>query len=257
MSKLNLKLLPLFILIWINAFSQSTLTKTNLGNSSTNNYILEIDKLLKSGVYTAEILGQTKLSPRNKILQDKFMKAIKENQEWYLNQQRKNIESGTKEFPYDAKLGLSHDEWIEYKNYLNSIQVEPISSERITIIREDNLITFNTSNELSIFNSISIDLIKNSVSVGDKKLPFLEKVNIKNDNNGFKSSWNGFKWQFANPTNLQMPKDQEELSRFSMRLYTFILGRISKSGKIYLDISISEIENGKRVKNILLPVFLK
>ena len=113
--------LPLFLLCIIAACNSSEKKDATKQKSITRDFQVDLNALLPSGEFTADIMDKIKMSPRGKELQDKFMAAMKADPEWFLQQQR-IVEKTGKEPPYDAHLGMSENEWNEYQSILNNVE---------------------------------------------------------------------------------------------------------------------------------------
>jgi len=216
----------------------------------------DIASLIPSGTMTVDIMDEVTMSPRREELQRKFMLGVKMNREWFMEQQ-KLVETTGREITYDPKLGMSKPEWEDYKQLAeNMSDMKAISSGKVqvTVIKENDVISFKSDGKLSHLNSVTIDLKNNVVMFANNTLNLVDTIHVASDDNVFKSAWRGYKWQFSNPENPVMPTSQTPLESFSMQLYGLTLGLFEKTGKTYMEISGSEVSNGVQTLRYKIPI---
>lgn len=119
----------------------------------------------------------------------------------------------------------------------SSLVVDFIAAELIDVSIKyiDSSLTIVPINNKNI-PSISIDFNNNVVSLINQKLNIFKEVSIKNSENGFDSSWNGYRW-YNKPTNHDTKKNA-----------VFTIGKLKKKGEIYIEIQWSEDEKIKRFR---------
>jgi len=232
--------------------SQSTLTDKKI----TRDFQQDLASLLPTGEYTVDIMDEVTISPRRQELQEKFMQAMKEEPEWFM-QQQKIVEQTGNGISYDPRLGMTEVEWEEYKKFMDSmsdIQVSSSGTAKVKVIRNGDIISFKSDGKLAYLNSTTIDSKNKTVKVFEYFLPLIDTVCVTNADNVFKTAWRGYKFQFSNPENATMPTTQEELANFSMTLYSFTLGLFAKTGKTYIEISGSETSQGRQLIKYKIPI---
>ncbi len=249
-------LTTIFILTILSACVQTPTKTTATEKKITRNIQHDINFLIPTGEYIVDIMDEVTISPRRQELQAKFTKAMKDNPEWFM-QQQKLVEITGKGISYDPKLGMKEAEWEEYKKLINNMsdmQVVSSGTAKITVTKTDDIISFKAEGKLSYLNSTTIDLKNNVVKVSGYTLTPLDTICVTNDDNAFKTSWRGYKWLFSDPANAVMPSSQEELTHFSMKLYSLTLGLFEKTRRSYIEISGSEISEGKKTVEYKIPI---
>lgn len=216
----------------------------------------DINTLLPSGEFTVDIMDKVTMSPRRQELQLKFMQGVKSNQEWFLQQQKIVEQTGTA-IPYDLRLGMTEPEWNEYIKLtedISDMQVVSSGVTKVTISKQNGVISFKTDEKLAYLNAITIDAKNNTVQVLGHVLHPLDTICVNKADNVFKSAWRGYKWEFSEPSDLTMPSTQEEMASFSMKLYSVTLGLFERTGKTYLNIKGAEISDGIQISKYEIPL---
>ncbi len=223
----------------------------NSQNKLTGNIQSDLRTLLPNSKVSADIMDGVLQNPRQVELTKKFQYAIKENYDWFL-EYMKTVTEG-EPIPYNAKLGLTKDEYKELMDFMNNIEVVSTGKEDIVIEIKDDFIRFKSHNKLADFDSLIIDLKSNTVSFGQYKMTFADTLNITTDKNGLKSKWTGYSWKFEDPKNLDI-EDLKDLNSLKMIQYKFTIGRLEKNGKTYMSLKGREIEDGAKTVDFELPV---
>jgi hypothetical protein len=245
----------LFVFAFLSSCGQQT-GKASQQKQITRSLQQDINALIPAGEITVDVMDQVSISPRRAELQAKFMQAMKENPDWFL-QQQKLVESTGQAVAYDPRLGMMEEEWNEYKILLENMNdMNAVSSgkEKLTVTKQNCIIRFRAGEKLSSLNSTMIDTKNNIVKVFDYTLTPTDTICVTNPDNGFKSSWRGYKWQFSNPSDVSMPTSSEELADLSMSLYSFTVGLFDKTGKTYIEIAGSETKQGKQIVRYRIPI---
>lgn len=141
-------LVALFILSFFSACSQTS-KKTLPVKTITRNVEQDIKNLIPSGNIDVDIMDQVTVSPRMQELQTRFLAAVKKNYEWFAAQRKINESTG-KELSYDPKVGMTKEEWEEYKilsDTQSGIQIASSGIAKVLVIKGDDYISFNTHNE--------------------------------------------------------------------------------------------------------------
>lgn len=224
---------------------------TNSQKKLTGNIQSDLKMLLPNGKVKADIMDGVLQNPRQAELTKKFQSAIKENYDWFL-EYMKTVPEG-EPLPYNAKLGLTKEEYIELMGFMDNVEVVSTGKEDIVIEVKDDFIRFKSQNKLADLDSIIIDLKNNIITFGQYKMAFADTLNITTDKNGLKSKWKGYSWRFEVPKNLDI-SDLKDLSTLSMIQYKFTIGRLEKNGKTYMSLKGREVEDGAKTVDFELPV---
>lgn len=250
--------LTLISLVIITSCGQSQEKNKLVEKKIVRDFQQDFNSLLSEGEFIADIMDEVTMSPRRQELQEKFMKAMNENPEWFLFQQ-KIVEKTGKGIPYDPLLGMTEKEWEEYKKLLETMtdmEAKSSGTEKVFINKTEDKISFKTEGKLEYLNSINIDLNANVVNFFEYALPLSDTICVTNPDNVFKTAWRGYKFQYANPENSSMPTSQEELENFSLTLFTFTIGLFENTGKTFIKISGSETRNGEQILRFQIPILI-
>lgn len=253
----------ILLLTFLTACDQTQSNDKPTDKKITRDFLHDVNMLLPNGEFTVDIMDEVTISPRRKELQEKFMQAVKANPEWF-NQQQKIVEQTGKRISYDPHLGMTEAEWEEYKEFMNTMsdmQVHSSGTAKVQIIRNGDIISFKSDGKLAYLDSTTIDTKNKTVKVFEYLLPFIDTVCVTNADNVFKTAWRGYKFQFSDPEHVPMPitipTTQEELANYSMILYGLTLGLFEKTGQTYIEISGSEISQGRRIINYKIPIVVQ
>lgn len=224
---------------------------TNSQKKLTGNIQSDLRTLLPNTKVKADIMDGVLQSPRQVELTKRFQTAIKENYDWFL-EYMKTIPKG-EPMPYNAKLGLTKEEYTELIGFMNNVEVVSTGKEDIFIQIKDDFIRFKSYNKLAAFDSLMIDLKKNIVIFGQYKMVFADTLNITTDQNGLKSKWTGYSWRFEDPKNLDISNLKNQ-STLKMIHYKFTIGQLEKNGKTYMSLKGREVKGGTKTIDFELPV---
>ncbi len=224
---------------------------TNSQKKLTGNIPSDMKMLLPNSKVKADIMDGVLQNPRQTDLTKKFQSAIKENYDWFL-EYMKTVPDG-EPMPYNAKLGLTKEEYTELMGFMDHVEVVSTGKEDILIETKGDFIRFKSHNKLADLDSLIIDLKNNIVTFGQYKMAFADTVNITTDKNGLKSKWKGYSWKLEVPNNLDIT-DLKDLSTLNMIQYKFTIGRLEKNGKTYMSLKGREVENGAKTVDFELPV---
>ena len=239
----------LTLLIFLTSCGNSQPTNSQI--KLTGNIQSDLKTLLPKSKVKADIMDGVLQNPRQTELTKKFQTAIKENYDWFL-EYMKTVPEG-EPMPYNAKLGLTKEEYKELMDFMNNVEVVSTGKEDIAIEIKDDFIRFKSHNKLADLDSLIIDLKNNIVTFGQYKMTFADTLNITTDKNGLKSKWTGYSWKFEDPKNLDI-SDLKDLSTLKMIQYKFTIGRLEKNGKTYMSLKGREIEDGAKTVEFELPV---
>ena len=224
---------------------------TNLQKKLTGNIQSDLKMLLPNSNVKADIMDGVLQNPRQAELTKKFQAAIKEKYDWFL-EYMKTVPEG-EPMPYNAKLGLTKEEYTELMAFMDNVEVVSTGKEDITIEIKNDFIRFKSHNKLADLDSLIIDLKNNIVTFGQYKMSFADTLNITTNKNGLKSRWKGYSWKFEVPKNLDIA-DLKDLSTLNMIQYKFTIGQLEKNGKTYMSLKGREVEDGAKTVDFELPV---
>lgn len=196
--------------------------------------------LIPDGNRTVDMLG-IKPNPRLLELAKKWKESMQTHSEWYINYMKTAKEGEI--LPYHKNFGITEDEYKEIQELKNQVERVPLSKEEIVVERIDDKIKFKGTGKLAILEIVQIDLKNNLVDLGGYRLLDFEILNITDDKNDLKSKWQGYEWRLEEPKNLDRStiKVQKDINA---KQYIFIIGRLERNGKTYINIKGSEVRDG-------------
>ncbi|OJJ20333.1 hypothetical protein BKI52_17880 [marine bacterium AO1-C] len=244
----NLLLVTITILLCINHLNAQTQQERP---KITNNILVDLNNLLPQGKFQADVMNGVKQSDKLKEVTAKFQKGIQENYLWYIDYIKKH--EGKTPIPYHPNFGISKAEYASLETLLNEVEIVSTGKISLTIIKQKGVINFKASGKFEVLEYIKVLPESNQIVIGDYKLSFRDTINVKTNNNGLKSKWQGYRWEYSLPAdlNLDMLKD---LTNLSYKYYKCSIGRLERNGKTFFKIRGQEINDG--VKEINFEVVL-
>lgn len=229
------------MLIISNSFSQ---TEKITGNPQD-----DLNFLFNEGSVMVDIMDGIKTDPRQAELTYKLQQGIRANYEWFQDY-IKTAKPG-EPLDYHENLGITIDEYDEFLRLSDQIEVVSSGTEVLTVIKSSNEITFKGQNKTAAFNDLTIDLKNNIMSYKDYELEFGDVINVTDNNNGLRSKWKGYDWEFTNP---KVSNDRDLLTLEEFTAITLTIGQLNKNGKIYLKIKEQKMVNGIKIIDNQVPV---
>lgn len=212
----------------------------------------DLNNLLPNSSITIDVMDGVEQNKRQEELTKKLQEGIQNNYEWFLDFV-KTVPNG-QPMPYNAKLGLTEDEYKELQGYMNNIELVSSGKYAVIIKNKNNIIEFEANDEkLKLLEYVKIDLIKNVVTIGEYELVFSDTVNVTNDKNGLNSKWKGYTWKLKEPKDLDL-NALKDLQTLKVKEYKFTIGQLEKNGKRFMLIKGQEIINGERQVDFELPL---
>lgn len=246
--------ITLILIVLITGCSKSQETKPEL----TGEVKKDLKILLPETEVKVDIIDGVKMDPRYELLYAKFMTAVKENNKWFLEQQ-KIVEQTGNPMSYHPNLGMTLQEYDEFKALIEKgpgVEMVKNGTANVTFDFQDNIIQLKGTDRLEILNDVKIDLTENIVWIGEFKLDNFQEINVDSENNGLKSKWSGYQWRYEytnKPVGLSELDSTEDLQTIIMKQYKLTIGRLDKDKSSYIEITEKEIENGVQTKTIQIP----
>lgn len=247
------------IIVLLFLFSCSHAQDRLTGKTFTGNLKEDIVLLLPEGEYQVAIMDKVEMDPKSQLLMQKLQAAVEKNPEWFVEQQQK-MKSG-EPIPYNKRLGLTKAEYEEFMNLSknpNSMRMTKSGSEAVVIKYVQDKLTFKGSGRLKVLDKLTINLQDLTAQLGEIEFSEPEEVSVNTADNGLRSKWKGFTWRFEKAN-----KEQEEIKEISdyqdlqMKLYKVTIGQLETTGKTYIEIKGSEVENGQRTVNFQIPLIFQ
>ena len=199
-----------------------------------------LNTLLPEGPVKADLIGGIKMSPNSAALMLKFRSAFQQNADSIL-EFMEHRDSGNSR-PDPSILGMTEDEIEELGEILSNFD-PVITKETFEIVKSDSQITFLAGANLTELESVTINMEKITVSIGQYTLLFADIVNIEDDQNIVKSKWRGYTWRYEFPEDLDIGSIGD-ISHLTMKSYKFTIGKLEKNGKTYMSIQGRELIDG-------------
>ncbi len=242
----------ILIFLITTLFSSSANSQTdNKENKITGDIKNDLTNLLSHQKTTADIMDGVKISPRLNEISVKFQNAIRENYEWF-QEYMKTAKKG-EALKYHPNFGVTEEEYNDFLTLYKNIEIVSTGKEEIQIIRKDSLITFKGANRLTIYNNVTIDLKNNQVLFKDYVLPFSDKINVDDTNNGLKSKWKGYNWIYKFPPSLE-ETEILDIENLNMTEVKFTIGVLERNGKVFMEIKERKMTNGVKIIDNEMPI---
>jgi hypothetical protein len=226
---------------------------TSCGQSQTEkitgNPITDLKTLFDKTSVTVDIMDELKTDPKQLELTAKLQKAFQENYEWF-QKYIKTAEKG-KPLKYHPNFGMTETEYSEYLKLSEQVEVISSGKEAIDINKNADKIEFVGQDKTSIFNDLTIDLQNNQILFKNYVLSFVNEINVTDNDNGLKSKWKGYNWEFVNPK-LTEETDIQTLDEFTS--ITLTIGQLEKNGKTYMKIKERKMVNGFKTIDNQVPI---
>ena len=228
-------------------------------NELVGNLRADLEILIPNGKHEVDIIDGIIMDSRYEKLYEKFMIAMQENKEWFLEQQ-KIAKKTNSPVPYHPNIGMSEIEYEDFISLMNEgpgMEMVKSGTAMVHFKREKDLIKMSGTDRLDFINKITIDLENNIAFIGDVKLDIFKEIEVDTDKNGLKSKWKGYQWLFESSNlenGLQDLESMKDVEKMSIKLYKLTIGRLDKDGTTYMEFTESELDNGVRTENIKIPI---
>ncbi|MDP2059223.1 MAG: hypothetical protein U1C58_04850 [Flavobacteriaceae bacterium] len=226
---------------------------TSCGQSQTEkitgNPTNDFPKLFDQNSVIVDIMDGLKTDPKQLELTAKLQKAFQENYEWF-QEYIKTAEKG-QPLKYHTNFGITETEYNEYLKLSGKVEVISSGKETIEIKKNGDNIKFIGQDKTSIFNDLTIDLKNNQILFKNYVLSFVNEINVTDNDNGLKSKWKGYNWEFVNPE-LNEETDIQTLDEFISISLT--IGQLEKNGKTYMQIKERKMINGFKTIDNQVPI---
>jgi len=243
MNKITILFLLLIFTCCVN--SQSNL-KTISGEPIT-----DVSNLLHENSSNAEIMDGIKQNPRQAELTVRLRASMQENRDWFM-EYIKTVPKGEK-MPYHKNFGITEEEYSEFLNLSNDIEIVSTGQENLQVFKTDSLITFKSIGKLEIYNHLKINLKSNKIYFKDYVLDYSNYVDVTDNKNGLKSKWKGHTWVYEFPKDIENV-DLTKLESLTIIQCKFTIGKLERNGKTYMSIKDRKISNGVREIEVEVPV---
>ncbi|WP_010248472.1 hypothetical protein [Acetivibrio cellulolyticus] len=230
----------------INPTSLSTPECCEIYNQSQiENYIKH---LLQDGSKNVNIMAlgfpEEEKEKRLYELTMKFQTGAQANPSWFL-EYSKSIAPGA-EMPYHPNLGMTKEEFEEYKILAESTTMVKKGTGTISIETDDkNKIEIKNINGLRLINNIVLDLTNNTIST-DYGICTYKGTIDSSDDQKVTGRWNGHSWELEE-SNIDLNDISEFDKNTSIKLIQFSIGQLEKTNEVIVYYEVKIIENGKRV----------
>jgi hypothetical protein len=215
----------------------------------TGNPTSDLQTLFDGKSVTVDIMDELKIDPKQLKITAKLQKAFQENYEWF-QEYIKTAEKG-KPLKYHSNFGMTETEYNEYLKLSEQVEVISSGKEIIEIKKNADNIRFIGQDKTSIFNDLTIDLKNNQILFKNYVLTFVNEINVTDNDNGLKSKWKGYNWEFINPE-LTEETDIQTLDEFTSINLT--IGQLEKNGKTYMKIKERKMVSGFKTMDNQVPI---
>lgn len=242
------------ILLAVTLLIVTNLSYSQTKSKITGNVVADINALLPQGRVTADIMDGINQSPREKELMAKFQAGIAEHQEWFQEQVKKSVDG--ENMGYHPNLGLTEEEFKEFQEQMDNVEVVSTGQEEIEIRKVEDIIFFKARGRLKMLEGIVIKLDEVSIQMGSHILKNPQTVEITDAKNAFRSKWKGYNWAYEYPNDEDIKSETLDFSNINAKQYKFTLAQMEATGKTFLSIKVLEVEKSQKTINIELPLLL-
>jgi len=213
----------------------------------------DIRDLLPSGKYLAKsfLPATPELTPREKELQDKIVKAAMDHADWF----RDSVKSIEDVDRMMKKLGLTPEELEEYTKQTtkSSGGIRITGSDSLEIIRSGNIISFRGHGASRPLDSLQINLDANNAVFRGQVMPFKGPAGKIGDGKLFELS-KGYEYSYEPP--LDATGDPMHVID-NLTRYTLVVGRVQTTNETVLVLMAMKNVNRRTVLNINVPLLFK
>ncbi len=235
------------IIILLIFISQVVLYAQTKRPKFTEDVKQDVYNFLPVGKYRFDMLG-TKTTNQQKDIMLRFQQGVQKNIDWFT----KYSETSPKPMPYHKNFGITK---AEYKEILTmNSKLVPVASDNVQIKKQGNSIIFTTGDTLKTLEYIQIDPIKNQVIVNGVVCEYEKKKIIVGSgaDTGLGSGWKGHSWKFQSPANLTA--EDVKNPKIAIKNYSFTVAQLDTNGKTFINVVVTEMENGAKVIDLDLAV---
>lgn len=176
----------------------------------------EVEELLPADG-TVDVM-QVVVPPRLEELNNKILSAVSQDLGWWLNHLR-NAPPG-EVLPYDARLGLSKEEFDEYQTL--SMTLRKVTTAKIRIERDGSRIMFDGDEILGDLKDVELD-----IETGSVRTPFGEASKrydvTASDGQRITGPWDGISWNLRPGLESTAESGQVEI--------VFAIGRLAENAR--------------------------
>lgn len=215
----------------------------------------DLDRLLPAGVYAADIMDSTAMSPRRAALTEKFTAAAKKNMKWSQHGLDHTSRTGTAP-PYSTKSGLTTSEWKEFQTLLKDhSDMRSVSSgtERIEVKREGAMIRFSATGRLSFLDGVEIDTAANVMRIGTTEMQCIQRIEEDSAEAIIRAARHGYRWQHATGLGADADTHSDHLAALDFTDYDVTIGRLDATGAVYMNVRIDIFDEGEFTVSIDKP----
>ena len=209
----------------------------------------ELSTIFNQKSISVDIMDDLKTDPRQLELTYKLKIGIEENYDWFQDYIKKTEKGKT--LKYHPNFGITESEYNDYLRLSENVEIISSGKEIIEITRDSGKISFLGQQKTSIYNDLIIDLENQKIIFKNKVLDFTNEIIVTDNDNGLRSKWKGYNWEFTNP-GFSEETDIRSLEKFTTLNLT--IGQLEKNGKIYMKIQERSMVEGIKTVDNQVPV---
>lgn len=247
---INTYIRPMKTLLLTLSFALSFLS---FSYAQSDSAAAEIKVLLPPGQHVAKIIGPSipQLTPREKELQAKIVKAVMAHPEFFQDSIKKGEDLG-KMF---EKLGLTPEEMEEYGKLIEKKNetINVTGSDTLEIIHTNNTISFSGNGRLRPLDSLQINFDVNEAVFRRQAMPYIG-VTVKKASEGlFPSVLKGYDYAYE-----PLPDTTKGLMHVTdnMVRYNLYVGQMEATGETVVFLMAFKNVDKRTILNIALPFIL-
>ena len=180
--------------------------------------------------------------PRMTELSQKFQAAVRQDVEWFQQHVRSTPQG--EPLPYDARLGLTREEYDEFLRLATNVGLRKVAEAPLVVRAEGSRLVFDGGAGMPDLTGVAIDLAADRLVTPRDTVAGSDEVH----NDGARAAmgpWDGRTW------------DLEQLSEDARdgRLVSLSVGRLRESGRGVLYWQMREVWGGRQTARIVRILF--
>jgi hypothetical protein len=190
-----------------------------------------VGRLLPVGTFTVDAMD-LRASPRHAELGARIQAAAQQNAAW-LQEQVRRARPG-EPLPYDARLGVTREEYAEFLRLSGSMTLAKVASAPLTVREEGRRLVLAGGTAFPDLTGIAIDLDAGSLVTPLGTVPSWEPAR-SDGARGAMGAWEGIRWNLED-----MAPDASE-----GRIVSLLLGRLQETGRGVFYSELREVRGGR------------
>jgi hypothetical protein len=181
-------------------------------------------------------------APRMVELSQKLQAAVRQNEAWY--QQHLRTRRPGEPLPYDARLGLTREEYDEFLRLAGSLELRKVAEVSLVVRATGARLVFDGGTEMPELTGVAIDLEADQLVTPLATITGSREVH--NDDEG--AALGTYDWRTWS---------HEELSADGRdgKVVSLSVGRLRKSGRGIIHSEMRQVQDGRQTSRVIRTLF--